>query len=202
MSARPATSSIHPCSADAAALKQHANLGRLTVSRASGDLDGDGDFDRIDVFGARSVSILDQQGRLVWESGELFERLAQHNDDIGVNLFNTDSTANVRDNRSDNKGVEPESVVVGEANGRPYAFVGLERDGGIVVLDLSEPTAPRLVTYVNRRQLLTTCGNTSDCGDLGPEGLTFVPARDSPTGLPLLIVSNEVSSTTIVWQIQ
>lgn len=186
---------------DGPALKLDANLGRLTVSRASGDLDGDGDYDRIDVFGGRSVSIRDQQGRLVWDSASLFERLAEANDGLGVNLFNTDSTSNARDNRSDNKGVEPESVVVGEVAGRPYAFVGLERDSGIVVLDLSIPESPSLVTYVNRRRLLTSCSDGSDCGDLGPEGLTFVQAADSPTGLPLLIVSNEVSSTTTVWEI-
>jgi DNA-binding beta-propeller fold protein YncE len=188
---------------DASLLKQEANLGRLTVSRASGDLDGDGDFDRIDVFGGRSISILDQQARLVWDSGDWLERLSQQNDEVeGVNLFNTDSTANARDNRSDNKGVEPEAVVVGDVNGRPYAFIGLERDSGIVVLDLSEPTSPRVVSYVNRRLLLAACSDTSDCGDLGPEGLTFVSAEQSPTGLALLIVSNEVSSTTTVWQIQ
>jgi DNA-binding beta-propeller fold protein YncE len=187
---------------DAPILKLDANLGRLTVSRASGDLDGDGDYDRIDVFGGRSVSIRDQQGRLVWDSASLFERLAEANDAAGINLFNTDSAANARDNRSDNKGVEPEAVVVGHVNGRPYAFIGLERDGGIVVLDLSTPEAPRLVTYVNRRSLLPSCNDTADCGDLGPEGLTFVAASDSPTGRPLLIVSNEVSSTTTVWEVQ
>ena len=45
------------------------------------------------------------------------------------------------------------------------------------------------------------CTNAGNCGDLGPEGLTFVPASSSPTGEALLIVSNEVSSTTTVWTI-
>jgi DNA-binding beta-propeller fold protein YncE len=196
---------------DAAALKADAALGRLTVTTASGDLDGDGDFDRIDTFGGRSVSILDQQGRLVWDSGELLERLAATLDASGTTLFNATNTTNVnsRDTRSDDKAVEPESVVIGEVNGVPYAFVGLERDGGIVVLDLSEPTAPAYVTYANRRTLrdpvtgaLLACSNTVDCGDLGPEGLTFVPAAQSPGGKALLIVTNEVSSTTTIWQVE
>ena len=187
---------------DADILRDPTRLGRLTVSRASGDLDGDGDYDRIDVFGGRSVSIRDQQGRLVWDSGDLLEQLSKANDESGVNLFNTDSGANSRDNRSDNKGIEPEAVVVGEVDGVPYAFVGLERDSGIVVFDLSQPSAPRLVTYVNRRSLLAGCSNSVDCGDLGPEGLTFVSESDSPTGAALLIVSNEVSSTTTVWKIE
>ena len=200
---------------NAADLKVNTALGRLNVSTATGDLDGDGDFDRIDVFGARSVSILDQQGRMVWDSGEMFERIAEQNDLLlnptgpTPTLFNTTSTANSRKNRSDDKGVEPESVVVGEVNGRSYAFVGLERDGGIVVLDVSEPTAPGYVAYANNRKFprnpttgaFLPCA-TNDCGDLGPEGLTFVPAAQSPTSKALLIVSNEVSSTTTIWEIE
>jgi 2',3'-cyclic-nucleotide 2'-phosphodiesterase / 3'-nucleotidase / 5'-nucleotidase len=194
---------------DAAQLKANAALGRLNVTTASGDTDGDGDFDRIDVLGGRSLSIRDTQGRLVWDSGEMFERLsAQH--DGTLTVFNTTNTANSRDNRSDDKGVEPESVVVGHVHGRPYAFVGLERDGGIVVLDLSDPTAPAFVTYVTNRKLprnpttgaFLPCNDTNDCGDLGPEGLTFVPAERSHTGTALLIVSNEVSSTTTIWKIE
>lgn len=202
---------------NAAELEINSNLGRLTVSTASGDLDGDGDFDRIDVFGARSVSILDQQGSLVWDSGEMFERIAEANDlllnpsSATPTLFNTTNSANNRRNRSDDKGVEPESVTVGEVNGRSYAFVGLERDGGIVVLDVSEPTAPEYVAYANNRKFPRNAAGTGflncaaagvDCGDLGPEGLTFVPAAESPTAKALLIVSNEVSSTTTIWEIE
>jgi hypothetical protein len=200
---------------NAADLKVNTALGRLNVSTATGDLDGDGDFDRIDVFGARSVSILDQQGRLVWDSGEMFERIAEENDlllnptSLTPTLFNTTNSANTRRNRSDDKGVEPESVVVGEVDGRRYAFVGLERDGGIVVLDVSEPTAPDYVAYANNRKFprnpttgaFLSCA-TNDCGDLGPEGLSFVPAARSPNGKPLLIVSSEVSSTTTIWEIE
>lgn len=192
---------------DAAALKANAALGRLNVSKASGDLDGDGDYDRVDVFGGRSVSIRDHEGGLVWDSGEMFERLSERFNGT-LTLFNTTNAANSPDNRSDDKGIEPESVVVGTVGHRPYAFVGLERDGGIIVLDLSTPAAPTLVAYMNNRRYPTNaaggflaCGGVNDCGDLGPEGLTFVPARRSPTGQALLIVSNEVSSTTTIWQL-
>jgi hypothetical protein len=194
---------------NASALKANAALGRLNVTTASGDTDGDGDFDRIDVFGGRSVSIRDASGALVWDSGDLFERLSQTLNGT-LTIFNTTNTANSLDNRSDDKGVEPESVVVGDVNHRLYAFVGLERDSGIVVFELSNPTAPRLVTYVSNRKFprnpttgaLLACNDTNDCGDLGPEGLTFVPAKRSHTGKALLIVSNEVSSTTTIWQIE
>ena len=100
-------------------------------------------------------------------------------------------------------------MVVGSVGGRQYAFVGLERDSGIVVLDVTEPESPVYVTYANRRKFprnaagnLLACNDVNDCGDLGPEGLTFVPADKSPIGAPLLIVSNEVSGTTTVWRVQ
>ena len=186
----------------ATALKMNAALGRLNVTTASGDPDGDGDFDRIDTFGARSVSIRDLKGRLVWDSGELFERLVAGFHGT-LTVFNASNTNNSLDNRSDDKGVEPEAVVVGKVNGRPYAFVGLERDSGLVVLDLSVGAAPTIAGYfTNRKVVPGTCSDTVDCGDLGPEGLTFVPAAHSPTGKALLIVSNEVSSTTTIWQVQ
>jgi hypothetical protein len=194
---------------NAAALKANAALGRLNVTRATGDLDGDGDYDRIDVFGGRSISIRDQQGRLVWDSGDMLEQLSASLDGT-LTLFNTTNTANSRENRSDDKSIEPESVVVGDVRGRPYAFVGLERDSGIAVFDLSRPESPALVAYANNRTFprnpttgaYLACNDTNDCGDLGPEGLTFVPARQSPTGRALLLVSNEASSTTTVWEVQ
>lgn len=193
---------------NAAALKANTALGRLNVSLASGDLDGDGDFDRIDVFGGRSISIRDGQGRLVWDSGDLLERLSASLDGTRT-LFNNTNSANSRENRSDDKGIEPEAVVVGDVKGRPYAFVGLERDSGIAVFDLSKPDAPALVSYVNNRRFPQnpTTGaflpcDQNDCGDLGPEGLTFVPAKQSPTGKALLLVSNEASSTTTIWEIR
>ena len=58
---------------DAAALKADSNLGRLTVTTSGGDLDGDGDYDQIHVFGGRSFSILDENGNQVFDSGSVFE---------------------------------------------------------------------------------------------------------------------------------
>lgn len=111
------------------------------------------------------------------------------------------------DNRSDNKGPEPEAVTVGRVRGQHYAFVGLERAGGIVVYNVSDPTAPSFVEYVNPRsfgaeyELPDEPGEWADAGDLGPEGVVFVSEDDSPGGQPLLIVANEVSGTTTIYAI-
>jgi len=104
------------------------------------------------------------------------------------------------DNRSDDKGPEPEGLALGKLFGRTYAFVGLERIGGIMVYDLSNPRAPVFQSYVNNRDF-SVDAESAQAGDLGPEGLTFVPWWQSPTWKPLLIVGNEVSGTTTVYQI-
>jgi uncharacterized protein len=171
---------------NAATLKQNTNLGRLQLTRASGDTDGDGDFDRIEALGARSFSIWNSAGSLVFDSGDQLEQITATKTPT---LFNSDGLAATFDTRSDNKGPEPEGVVTGVINGRTYAFVGLERTGDVVVYDVSNPAAPEFIQYVNTPE------------DVSPEGLTFVSAIDSPTGKPLLITANEVSRTVAVFEI-
>ena len=108
------------------------------------------------------------------------------------------------DNRSDNKGPEPEGVTIGTIGAKTYAFIGLERMGGVLVYDISNPSAPIRVDYLNPRQDWTTRDPSTvlaSVGDLGPEGLVFIPAKDSPNGKPLLLVGNEVSGTTAVLQL-
>lgn len=93
---------------------------------------------------------------------------------------------------------------MGDFLGRPYAFVGLERTGGIAVYDVTTPTAPVFQSDVNPRDFAAEYavpdepGDLAAAGDVGPEGLTFVPFLLSPTFRPLLIVSNEVSGTTTI----
>jgi hypothetical protein len=114
------------------------------------------------------------------------------------------------DNRSDNKGPEPEAVAVGKVRGQTYAFVGLERAGGIAVYNVTDPAAATFVEYVNPRDFTAgpyltagddTTGDWEAAGDLGPEGIAFISEDDSPTGAPLLVVANEVSGTTTVYTI-
>ena len=147
---------------DAAALKSNAALGRLTVTNASGDTDGDGDFDRIEVFGGRSFSIWTAAGQPVWDSGDQFERYLADPANGYAALFNASHDGTAPDNRSDNKGPEPEGVAVGKVGGRTYAFVGLERIGGVMAYDVSNPAAPEFAAYANTRSLVATGGRPRD----------------------------------------
>ena len=183
---------------EAALLQSPENLGRLKVSVLDGDVDSDGDLDEIHLFGARSLSIWDVQGNQVYDTGALFEEMAAR----GLpGAFNSNNEGNGSfDTRSDNKGPEPEGLEIAAIGGRTYAFVGLERIGGIVVLDLTEPGRASFVDYVNPRDF-DGDPRLGAAGDLGPEGLKFVPAAENPTGRPLLLVGNEVSGTTTLYQI-
>lgn len=180
---------------DAAGLKANAALGRLNVTNASGDIDGDGDFDRIDVFGSRSFSIWNSAGQLVWDSGDAFEQFFADPANGYAALFNASNSNNNFEDRSDNKGPEAEGVAIGRVGASVYAFVGLERIGGVVAYDVTNPAKPSFATYANTRSLAAVGG------DRGPEGLEFVAEEASPNGKPLLLVGNETSKTVAVFQV-
>lgn len=173
-------------------------MGRLRVTGANGDLDGDGDYDMLFSFGARSFTVWTPSGERVWDSMNHLERINAANYPGAFNVSNADNTL---DSRSDDKGPEPESVTTGVIAGRTYAFVGNERQSNIVIYDVTDPRGPRFAgQFANRNTSVAV--NTPAAGDLGPEGLLFIPAAQSPTSRPLLVVSNEISGTTTVWQIQ
>ncbi len=182
----------------AKALQDEKALGRLKVIQDLSDRDGDGDFDRIVAFGGRSFSIWDEDGRLVYDSGDEFEHV------LAVRYpqwFNAGNDKNKFDNRSDDKGCEPEAVAVGVIDGRAYAFIGLERMGGIMVYDVTDPKNPEFVEYRLDRDF-SGDPEKGTAGDLGPEGFKFVPASESHTGTNLLIVGSEVSGTTTIYEVR
>jgi hypothetical protein len=183
---------------NAAELKLNSALGRLTVSNSSGDLDGDGDFDQIHVFGARSFSIWTVGGQQVWDSGDDFETYFADPANGYTAIFNASHDSNAPDTRSDNKGPEPEGLAIGRVGGRQYAFVGLERMGGVIAYDISQPQAPRFAAYANTRNLTDL---SQLRGDRGAEGVSFIAEEDSPNGQPLVLVGNEVSRTVSIFQV-
>jgi len=183
------------------ALKALTSMGRLNLTRAFGDFNKDGKYDSAFCYGARSFSVWNSvTGKLAWDSKDQFEqRLAV----IYPANFNASHTSNTIDNRSDDKGPEPEAVVVGKILDSTYAFVGLERIGGVMIYNITNPNKPYFVNYINTRKFSVTpsLGNLSTVGDLGPEGLVFIPKSKSPNGQDLLLVSNEISGSVAIIQL-
>ena len=161
-----------------AQLNDSALLGRLKMVTspydiARGDTDGDGDVDQLYSFGARSFTIWDTAGNVVFDSGDTLERAMLAN-----GLW--------QDGRSDDKGPEPEAIVFGEVRGTPYLFVGLERTNAICVFDVTDPTNATLADVID------IPGETG-LAAFGPEGLKFIPPSESPLGsVATLAVTSEV----------
>lgn len=185
--------------ADAGALRDNANLGRLNLVSTEG-LSADGTcLEALYAFGTRSFSIYDERLRRVYDSGADFERLTASVDPANFNANNDDNAS--FDSRSDDKGPEPEGLTLAKLWGRTYAFIGLERVGGVMAYDISNPYRPRFAAYVNHRDFGQDAASPAAL-DLGPEGLIVIDAEHSPIrGVPLLVVANEVSGTTTLYRI-
>ena len=182
---------------NAAVLKDEKNLGVLLTSTTMGLNTATGLYEELYSVGTRSFSIWTADGTQVYDSGDDFEWLTAS---IAPASFNVSNSNNTLENRSDDKGPEPEGVVVGKAFGDTYAFIGLERVGGVMVYNVNDPMKPVFVDYINVRDF-TADVKTSAAGDLGPEGLAFIKAEDSPNGKPLLVIGNEISGSTRILQI-
>lgn len=184
---------------NAADLQDKKNLGRLKITTTMGDTDGDGDYDELYSYGARSFAIWDEDGNLVYDSGDQFEQEIAKVIGQGFNSTN-DEQPSFKD-RSDDKGPEPEALALGVIGEKIYAFIGMERSGGIAVYDVSDPKAPVFASYFNNRNFEVPI-DSEEAGDLGPEDLEFIPAADSPNGKNLLISGNEVSGTVTVMEVK
>ena len=161
-----------------ATLKQEANLGRLNIVRNGATGEGNTtNLTEIVTIGARSFSIRDDQGNLVYDSGNLIEQAA-----IAAGIYD--------DGRSDDKGVEPEGVVLFDLAGRTIAAVGLERTtrGAAAQFDVTDPA------NVSFLQLLVT-GSTTQ---FRVEGMTAFE-QDGKTYLAFH--NEDTSNTTVMFEI-
>lgn len=179
-------------------LQKPENLGRLKTTTSQGDIDGDGLYEVIYGYGGRSFTIWNSTGDIVFDSGDQFARITAEMSPVG---FNSEGDDDSFDGRSDDKGTEPEALALGTIGDATYVFIGLERIGGIMVYDVTNPYSPSFVQYINNRDYDGRL-EEGTAGDLAPEGIEFVPAADSPTGQPMLIVANEFSGTVTMYDIQ
>ncbi len=188
----------------ATSLKEKSQLGRIKLIKPESPLSAD---DPITGFGARSFSIWNEQGELVFDSADEFAKIVL---EANPNDFNSSNDSNSSaDDRSDDKGVEPEAIEVAAIGKYTYAFIGLERQGGIMVYDVTVPSAAKFITYLNNRNFdepVCTQVEDGECdndtynpkaGDLGPESINYFTRN----GMHYIAVGNEVSGTTSVFQL-
>jgi hypothetical protein len=182
-------------------LQDKKNLGRLKVTTSFPAEEGPDGYAKLYSFGARSLTIWTEYGEPVFDSGDEFEKIIA---DTYPDFFNTTDDEHEFDNRSDDKRPEPEHVVIGKIGESIIAFVGIERMGGIMADDVSDPANPKFLDYFNNRNFKidpeVEDGVTNrKVRDLGTEGLIFIPADKSPIDRSLVVASNEVTGTTTIF---
>jgi len=185
-------------------LQQPEHLGNFEVTTELGDVDGDGQYEQLYAFGARSFAVwrLEDDGlQLVYDSGSLFEEIQAEQYPDGFQ--NTTES-----------GPETEAVTIGTVGDRTYAFVGQERGSGIMTFDVTRPSNPTYISTAINRDYSVSFGDLEAdaeadpetdepgrAGDWGPEGVEFIPVADSPTDRALLAVGYEVSGTVGIFDV-
>lgn len=176
----------------------------LTITNQNGQLTADGDtqYEEVIMVGSRSFSTWvanpDGSVSLGYDSGDDLEQISAQN---YSGNFNVTNSSNTTDNRSTAKGPEPEGAVVGLVGATPVLFIGNERQSNILMFDITDPLNPVFLSTISTRDFSQTPGANSG-GDIGPEGLLFIPAGESPNGEPLLIVTFENSGTTAIFSVR
>ncbi|WP_298118032.1 choice-of-anchor I family protein [Flavobacterium sp.] len=178
---------------NATVLKQSYNMGRFRVTNLNGNTDADAQFETINAVGTRSFSIFNTTTKqVVYDSGDAFERYTAAN---YPTIFNADHESNTPKGRSRAKGPEPEGVTIAQIGTETFAFISLERVGGVMVYNITNPNNAVFVDYKNSRS------TSAYAGDHGPEGITYVTAANSPTGTPYVLVANEISGTITIFEV-
>ncbi|MGD7045860.1 choice-of-anchor I family protein [Jeotgalibacillus proteolyticus] len=169
-------------------------LGRLKTT-ISAPKNEDGKYEAVYGYGARSFTIRDMDSMdVTYDSGDEFEQVVA---EIEPDFFNSDNEENAFDNRSDDKGPEPEAIAAGHVGDKVYAFIGLERQSGVMVYDITNPEEASFVKYFTTRDF----SQDKPAGDVGPEGLQFIEADQSPTGQPILLAAHEISGTVAAYSL-
>ncbi|TGD59041.1 choice-of-anchor I family protein [Flavobacterium humi] len=178
-----------------AMLKNNNNAGRMRVTNLNGNTDADAAYEELYCLGSRSFSIFNASTKsIVYDSGDDFERYTALTPSISA-LFNADHSDNVKKGRSRAKGPEPEGITLATLNGKTFAFITLERVGGVMVYDITNPNDVKFVAYKNSRNV------SAYAGDNGPEGVLFIKAENTTTGKNYVAVANEISGTISLFEV-
>ena len=186
-------------------LSASAALGRAKINPTIGDRDGDGDIDTIHLRGSNSMTMY-RNGIALWDSGELLDQIqikafGVANINGSHSLSSDKSTMNyVGQDRSDDKGSEPEGVAVGMVGNTRVAILGLERMTALAVFDITQPRTPVFQEWL--QMLPAKATPAKDVKHWSPEGIVFVSADKSPSGKALIITSYELSGSISIHQIE
>ena len=186
-------------------LSGSAALGRAKVNPTIGDKDGDGDIDTIHLRGSNSMTMY-RNGIAIWDSADLLDQIQTQafgvaNINGSHSLSSDKSTMNyVGQDRSDDKGSEPEGVAVGMVGDRRIAILGLERMTALAIFDITDPGNPIFQEWL--QMLPTKATPAKDVKHWSPEGIVFVPASKSPSGKALIITSYELSGSLSIHQVE
>jgi len=186
-------------------LSGNAALGRAKVNPTIGDKDGDGDIDTIHLRGSNSMTMY-RNGIAIWDSADLLDQIQIQafgvaNINGSHSLSSDKSTMNyVGQDRSDDKGAEPEGVAVGMVGDRRIAILGLERMTALAIFDITDPGNPVFQEWL--QMLPTKATPAKDVKHWSPEGIVFVPASKSPSGKALIITSYELSGSLSIHQVE
>ncbi len=159
-------------------LKDPSVVGRLRVSVPESDPDRDGLLDRVVVPGTRGVSFWDgQTGERLGGTGSLEGWLLEQ--DPARHNLNAKDVSPASDQRSDDKGPEPEGLVaLTLPDARVLVVVAMERQNGLVLIDASDPADPQPLAYRND---LTE-------GLAAPESVIAIPCPEDPAEATHVIV--------------
>jgi sugar lactone lactonase YvrE len=179
------------------------DIGDLRVNPDIGDEDGDGDYEKLYAYGTRSFSIWNgDTGALVYDSkNEMATTVANQIDHAYFNTRSKGGKWKGTDERSEKKGVEPEALALHTKNGKTFAYVGLEKQGGFFVYDITDPANAQMVEYSNDINYsvedFDVLPNLATIDDMAPEGsVTFTQgAKD------YYVVANEVSGTVSIYEL-
>jgi len=164
----------------------NTGIGRLQILKDMGNLDGDAGIEDPTMVGTRSFSIWNASTQArVFDSASMIEQYVADNDPTTFNM--NDGLTTKYDERSDDKGPEPEALAFGTIGGRDYVFVGAERQNGIFQFDITDFGNVSITSYFN------TASSTADSGGafISPESIAFLNAANNPTGQNLLVVGYE-----------
>lgn len=181
--------------------------------------DENGIYNELYMTGTRSFTIWDADANVVFDSGSIIEEMLalDYSRTFNTRVDDTDDADDIAelkedgvsyemvgdtayfwegvDARSLKKGAEPEALAIATIENKTFAYVGLEKQGGFMVFDI---TAPKQTQFVQHFNDINYKALPPQAGDLAPEGMVTFAQNDSN----YLAVANELSSTVALFEIR